>query len=57
MSGKTDSEWMSDALALAQQAAQAGEVPVGAVLVKDGACIATGVNAMIKLTIPPRMQK
>ena len=35
------------ALAQAQQAAAAGEVPVGAVLVKDGQCIATGHNAPI----------
>jgi len=33
------------ALALAQDAAAAGEVPVGAVIVKDGAILAEGSNA------------
>ena len=37
-------EPMARALALAQDAAQVGEVPVGAVVVKDGEVIATGVN-------------
>lgn len=38
---------MQQALALAQQAADAGEVPVGAVLVHQGQVIATGHNAPI----------
>jgi len=38
---------MRQALALARQAAQAGEVPVGAVLVHRGEIIATGHNAPI----------
>lgn len=37
---------MPHALTLARQAAQAGEVPVGAVIVKDGAVIASAANAM-----------
>lgn len=37
---------MRIALDLAEKAAQAGEVPVGALVVKDGAIIATGINAM-----------
>jgi tRNA(adenine34) deaminase len=37
---------MQRALALAQEAGVAGEVPVGAVLVKDGRVIAEAVNAM-----------
>jgi tRNA(adenine34) deaminase len=37
---------MRSALAIAREAAQAGEVPVGAVLVRDDVVIATGVNAM-----------
>jgi tRNA(adenine34) deaminase len=44
---KTDIEWMQVALALAQQAAQRGEVPVGAVIVKDGVLIGQGCNAPI----------
>ena len=35
------------AMALAEQAAQAGEVPVGAVVVKDGVVIGRGSNAPI----------
>ena len=36
--------WMRAALALAREAAAEGEVPVGAVIVKDGEIIATGRN-------------
>ena len=39
-----DEEFMRAALALARQAAQEGEVPVGAVVVKDGAVIGRGYN-------------
>jgi tRNA(adenine34) deaminase len=42
-----DARFMRLALAEAQAAAQAGEVPVGAVVVKDGRVIATGRNAPI----------
>jgi len=38
---------MREALALAQQAEAAGEVPVGAVVVKDGEIIGRGFNAPI----------
>jgi tRNA(adenine34) deaminase len=41
-----DVEHMRGALALAEQAAAAGEVPVGAVIVRDDAVIAAGGNAM-----------
>jgi tRNA(adenine34) deaminase len=37
---------MKHALMLARAAAEAGEVPVGAVIVKDGAIIAASANAM-----------
>ncbi len=37
-------KWMSLALALAQEAYQAGEIPVGAVLVQDGRVIAKARN-------------
>lgn len=37
---------MRIALDMAEKAAQAGEVPVAALVVKDGAIIATGINAM-----------
>lgn len=40
----TDKDFMCAALELARQAAQEGEVPVGAVVVKDGNVIAAGRN-------------
>ena len=43
----TDNHFMQLALAQAAQAAQAGEVPVGAVVVCNGEVIATGRNAPI----------
>lgn len=43
----TDEDYMQLALQLAQQAAQAGEVPVGALVVKDGEIIGRGYNAPI----------
>jgi tRNA(adenine34) deaminase len=42
-----DDGFMRAALELARQAAQAGEVPVGAVVVKDGQIIGRGSNAPI----------
>ena len=42
-----DAHWMGQALEQARQAAAADEVPVGAVVVKDGQVIATGRNAPI----------
>lgn len=43
----TEADFMGQALVLARQAADAGEVPVGAVLVHQGVVIATGHNAPI----------
>jgi tRNA(adenine34) deaminase len=42
-----DEDFMRAALELARQAEQAGEVPVGAVVVKDGVIIGRGSNAPI----------
>lgn len=42
-----DSYWMRQAMNLALRAAREGEVPVGAVLVKDGALIGEGWNRPI----------
>jgi len=39
-----DQEWMREALAEARQAAEAGDVPVGAVLVREGRAIGRGRN-------------
>jgi tRNA(adenine34) deaminase len=44
----TDETYMRIALELAQQAALAGEVPVGAIIVKDGVIIGRGGNAPIE---------
>ena len=43
---------MAQALALARQAAEAGEVPVGAVVVKDGEVIGRGYNRPISSADP-----
>jgi len=43
---------MAEALALAQEAARSGEVPVGAVVVLDGKVIGRGRNAPIELHDP-----
>jgi tRNA(adenine34) deaminase len=47
-----DREWMGKALLLAQKAATEGEVPVGAVLVKDGAIVGEGFNCPITTCDP-----
>ncbi len=47
-SSETDAHWMRQALAQAQAAGQAGEVPVGAVVVRGGEVIATGRNAPVQ---------
>lgn len=44
MEQQTDIQWMQRALALAEQAAENGDVPVGAVMVKDGSLIAEAGN-------------
>jgi tRNA(adenine34) deaminase len=41
---KSDEFWMKKALSLAQKAAQRGEVPVGAVIVRDGHLVASASN-------------
>lgn len=42
-----DAKWMREALALARLAEAAGEVPVGAVLVKDDSLVGSGWNQPI----------
>ena len=44
----TDLDFMQASLAEARQAAQAGEVPIGAVIVRDGAIVATGQNRVLR---------
>ncbi|MBY6017398.1 tRNA adenosine(34) deaminase TadA [Ferrimonas balearica] len=45
-------KWMAHAMKLAEQAEALGEVPVGAVLVRDGEVIAEGFNQSITLNDP-----
>ena len=47
ISNGSNEEFMRAALALAQEASEAGEVPVGAVIVKAGQIIGAGSNAPI----------
>ena len=42
-----DAFWMGEALTEAARAAKAGEVPVGAVVVHNGAVVSRGCNAMV----------
>jgi tRNA(adenine34) deaminase len=49
---KTDQYWMQLALEQAQLAAAAGEVPVGAVLIRDNELIASGFNQPISSCDP-----
>ena len=48
----SDEPFMREALALAAQAAAAGEVPVGAVVVKEGSVIGRGFNRPITSADP-----
>jgi tRNA(adenine34) deaminase len=45
---RDDAAWMELALAQARAAAEAGEVPVGAVLVKDGEIVGSGQNRNLR---------
>ncbi len=47
-----DARWMAEALTLARTAEEAGEVPVGAVLVHDGQLIGRGWNRPIVSSDP-----
>jgi tRNA(adenine34) deaminase len=47
-----DADWMSQAIAQARLAEAAGEVPVGAVLVLNGECIAAAYNCPITTNDP-----
>jgi tRNA(adenine34) deaminase len=47
-----DAAFMREALALAEAAARAGEVPVGAVVVRDGEIVGRGFNAPISAHDP-----
>lgn len=44
---RSDQQWMGEALTLARRAELDGEVPVGAIVVRDGRCIGQGWNRPI----------
>ncbi len=50
--GEVDQKWMRHALALAIRAESMGEVPVGAVIVKQEVCIGEGWNRPIAASDP-----
>jgi tRNA(adenine34) deaminase len=43
-----DEEWMREALAVAAEGAAAGEVPVGAIMIHDGAVLVQAVNRTVR---------
>lgn len=49
---RSDAEWMSEAIALAEAALARGEVPVGAIVVCDGRIVGRGGNAPIARSDP-----
>ena len=49
---KSDEDWMNEALVLANQARDVGEVPVGAIVVRDNVVIGHGFNQPIKTHNP-----
>ena len=52
MTGPGHEHWMRQALTLAQAAGDAGEVPVGAVVVRDGVMLGSAGNAPLGATDP-----
>jgi tRNA(adenine34) deaminase len=54
---QTDELWMEQALRAAQRALEAGEVPVGAVVVHDGKIVGRGFNRNIADSDPRLMRK
>ena len=48
----SDEAWMGEALALARAAGARGEVPVGAIVVRDGVVLGRGGNAPIAASDP-----
>jgi tRNA(adenine34) deaminase len=51
-SGRSDELWMEEALRLARLAEVAGEVPIGAVVVCEGAIVGRGWNQVISSSDP-----
>ena len=44
----TDEQWMREAIALAAEASASGDVPVGAVIVREGAVLAKAANRTLR---------
>jgi tRNA(adenine34) deaminase len=44
----SDQKWMRDAMAVAAEAAAAGDVPIGAVIVRDGQAVARAANRTVR---------
>ena len=52
MTESAHEHWMTRALTLADEAEKLGEVPVGAVVVRDGECLGEGFNQVISSSDP-----
>lgn len=50
--GVSDAQWMREALELARRAESEGEVPVGALVVRDGEALGRGWNRTVSLNDP-----
>jgi len=50
--GVSDAQWMREALKLARRAESQGEVPVGALVVRDGEALGRGWNRTVSLNDP-----
>src|SRR5688572_33127405 len=48
----SDESFMQEAISLAEYAGESGEVPIGAVIVRDGSIIGRGANAPIRANDP-----
>lgn len=48
LSGSPDARWMSESITLARDAARHGDVPVGAVVVRQGEVIGRGANRTVR---------
>ena len=48
MPPRDDEQWMTEALAEARRAGEAGEVPVGAVIIRDGCVLARAGNRTLR---------
>ncbi len=52
-----DERWMREALEEARKAAEIGEVPIGAVIVRNGEIVGGGTTGGKRIGIPPPMPR